>query len=312
MRGSADLSRLPHLCASISNEISDEDGFVPVRSLLRRFQARLVVRPLLVEAMLASVAEGNGSDIDSTRWTVLVDRDTHPVSDDDVQVEAKGKALSPRFRNTVAHELVHSIAFRPGAFGVDLRVERDADYSAFVDQIEAVTEKLSPLLLISDKALRRLIDDAERPLSVEDFAHIARAMGVSREVLVSRLSSIPLGDEHRFRQSVALRNQALVVGEWIDGQQAVLRSWPQFWNFDRNIVPAFVLGLNKHDRIPIASFCSDSAFEGCGGWREWVEFEVKAGVVGAPDSHSMRIRISMERAERRPRAQFLFAVHKIA
>jgi hypothetical protein len=90
-----------------------------------------------------------------------------------------------------------------------------------------------------------------------------------------------------------------------------MRSWPLFWNFDRNIVPAFLLRLAAaHDRIPASAVFPDKKFEMCGGWEDTIEFETEAGVTDAPSAARMKVSVSMERADKRARAQFLFVVTK--
>ena len=52
MLSAPDIERFTEVCTAIGNEIADERGFVSIRDLLRRFNADVIVRPLLVEGML--------------------------------------------------------------------------------------------------------------------------------------------------------------------------------------------------------------------------------------------------------------------
>src|SRR5580704_4343442 len=99
--GVASSEHLANICTQMGNLCADTNGFVSVRSLLERFQTKLIARPLLVEAMIASMpnAESEGS-----RWAVLVDSERYPVSQLDIERESFSQTLPVRFRFTVAHE----------------------------------------------------------------------------------------------------------------------------------------------------------------------------------------------------------------
>jgi hypothetical protein len=216
-------------------------------------------------------------------------------------------------RNTVAHELVHSLAFRPSEFGVDLKapINSKENLSDVIDAIEKETEKLSPLLLLSDRAIENLLSDKKQPLTVEDLTQVCEVMGLSRHVLVSRLRLIRPTDSSGFRQYPGLRNTGIGIGEWVDRRVAVIRSWPQFWNFDRNVVPAFLLKSFHQDRIPATDIFFDKTFEMCGGWNHTIELETPAGVPDTPDAEQFKVRVSIELADKKANAQFLFAVTKL-
>ncbi len=109
-----DPEELAAICNAVGEACSDEHGFVAVRSLLSRFKAELILRPLLVEAMIASVELHDSS----ARWAVLVDSERYPLDTGAIQRESLGSPLPARFRFTVAHELAHAVAFRPSEFGV--------------------------------------------------------------------------------------------------------------------------------------------------------------------------------------------------
>jgi hypothetical protein len=137
-------------------------------------------------------------------------------------------------------------------------------------------------------------------------------MGLSKSVLISRLNLIPSTDPLRLKQTPALRNVAVGVAEWVDKKVASLRKWPLFINFDRNIVPSFLLQAKEKERISAAAFVPDQAFGMCGGWKDVVAFECRAGVPEATEAHRMEVQLSMEWVDRSPGNTFLFVVKKIA
>lgn len=307
-----ELARIADACITIGNEVSDENGFVPVRNLLARFNANLLVRPLLVEGMLAFTEHGSVNNLNAGRWSVLLDSETYQISELDVQAESQKKVLPSRLRNTVAHELVHSLAFRPSEFGIQLRSQTCSkeNQNALVQEIERETERFSPLLLWSDIALARLLSDKERSLSVEEFTWAYRSMGISRYVMINRLRLIRPTDSNGFRYRHGLKNLAIGIGEWIDGKTVVFKGWPLFLNFDRNIVPAFLLKLTNQDLLPAEEVISDMTFAMCGGPHNTVEFITNAGSSALPTAEKMKVQCSIEHVEKRPNSEFLFVIHK--
>src|SRR5438093_13142973 len=120
-------------------------------------------------------------------------------------------------RNTNAHWLVPSLSFRPSPFGLDLKAKIDTKDSLreFVDAIERETEKLSPLLLLSEKALKLLLQGKKEPLSVVDLIHVVRNLGISRYILINRLRLIrPVTDSNGFLFAPGLCNFAVGIGVW--------------------------------------------------------------------------------------------------
>jgi hypothetical protein len=306
-----DPQRFAQLCAAIGNEAATDEGFVAIHRLVDRLGATLLLRPLLVEGMIASI---DGAEIPTPsphQWAVLVDSDTYPITPAELQRESFGKPLPWRFRNTVAHELVHLLAFRAKEFGIrarDVSTIRGRP-EAIVKAIERETERLSPLLLWPEIALKKFLAGKTEAISVADLVGISNNIGVSRQVLINRLNLIPEGDPLRLTRG--LRNAAVGVAEWIDKRMASFRGWPLFVNFDRNIAPAFLLDLKeKQERIPASSVVPDVSFALCGGWGDLTTFESRAGVSGATDTDSMRVQVSIEWVERAAGKSFLFVATK--
>ncbi len=219
-----------------------------------------------------------------------------------------------RLRFTVAHELVHSLAFRHNEFGVQLRhaPQDDSSRKALVEAIERETDRLGPLLLLSEKALEALFPSSREPVNAHELARFRRRMGVSREVLINRLRQLASGDANRIRASGGLQNTGLLVGEWIDSSRAVLRGWPLFANFDRNLVPAFFIRLASENQLPAHTILDNERFAPCGGDLEQAVCSVFAGVPNHPDAERMMIRCAVEPSRRQKGRRFIVVVQKHA
>lgn len=300
-----DLDNIASACTSIGDETSDEVGFVKIERLLERFGARIFIRPLLVEGMLATLDQATGP----SGWAVLVDSEKFSLTDNDIAAESPSAPLPARFRNTVAHELVHSLAFRTSEFGIRLRgkVTDESQRAALVEEIESDTEKLSPLLLCSRKSLEQIARKSPTTLGIVDLCDAIRALGISREVLTSRLCMLGLTDS--LRESPAFRNLAVGVAEWKEGGKSSLRSWPLYWNFDQGFAPEPVLKLLDQ----VTTLGADQAFLSsdfmmCGGQELVLRTKVNAGTKSVPAAKKMDIEITFEAGGWREGEQFLFAI----
>ena len=310
MLAAGDLASIAALCKAIGNEVTDDSGFVPMRQLLSRFHAELLIRPLLVEAMLASGSSSNNGG----RWIVLVDSEKYPFSTHDVEEERQTRPLPHRMRNSIAHELVHSLAFRPSEFGIRLKARTSTKKSLreLIKAIEGETEQLSPLLLWSEKALGMLLRGRKEALSLLDLVHVLEAACISRYVLVSRLRLLRLdADPNGFLLSAGLRNLAAGLGVW-GARNAYIKGWPLFANFDNGIVPSFLLKVPGHELLPTETLFSDESFAMRGGPNNTVEFETDAGIKDLPNAKKMKVRIEVEEGLRRQGEEFLFVVRRVS
>jgi hypothetical protein len=291
------LAQFAHACRLISDAAADETGFVPVRRLLERFQAKLIARPLLVEGMIASQRVDANSD--DRRWLVLVDSEKYAFDNGDLEQESPERSLPPRLRFTVAHELAHSLAFRVSEFGIQLRdFNKASSQRALVSAIESETDRMSSLLLVSQRALAKIFTGRKEPPSALEFAQARRLMGISRPVLVSRLRSLSSIDPDGLKNGYGLRNMAVGVAEWTAEGRAILRSWPVFANFERNVLPEFLINLTHQDRLPAASAFDDTSFSLCGGGHNTVELAVNAGTPNSPKAERLEVRCSVEASSR--------------
>jgi len=304
--GNAEIEYLAKACTAIANEVTDENGFVPIRSLLARFDAQLIVRPLLVEGMLASAESASNKN----KWLVLVDSDTYQVTDSALAAESSHAPLESRLRNTVAHELVHSFAFRPSEFGIRLKnlPEDGADSEEVVRTIERETEHLSPLLLCSERGLEKSLKTKKRSWSIDDLVEVMRSMGISRTLLINRLRL--LRPTNNLRELPGVRNIAIGLAEWNRWGTAVLKGWPPlFLNFDRNIAPGFCFSVLRQEGVLAQDVWKDPSFIMCGGPRKSADLTVDAGTAQSPNSSKMKVHISCEDSQKEAGAEFMYVVH---
>jgi hypothetical protein len=309
------LKQLATRCSHIAGEIADDDGFISVRGLTERFGASLLVRPLLVEGMLASTEQASeGPDgANRHRWCLLLDRETHDVGMREIAEERFGLPLSARMRNTVAHELAHSLAFRSTEFGVEFprQFSSQKTKQEFVEAIERETEKLSPLLLIPDTLLDRIFSTAKKFLAIQELCDAMRNAGVSRYVFVNRVNLLKLVDPKRIHSRDCLSNVAIGIGEWISEREASLKVWPLFTNFEGGKVPGFLFQLQR--RIPVAAktLFTDPAFQLCAGDLDTTELEVSAGTPRNPTTVALPIRFTVEMVPRKCGNEFLYLVQSL-
>lgn len=302
------LAQIAQACRAICDSAADEDGFVPIRHLLVRFQATLIARPLLVEGMIASQRRNESDD---HRWLVLVDGEKYRFNNQDLEREGSGSALPERLRFTIAHELAHSLAFRVSEFGIRLHSINTAQTSrSLVDAIEKETDRLSALLLVSQKALQKAFKGRRNPPTADELARCRRAMGVSRPVLISRLRSLSPTEAEGLRSGYGLTNLAVGMAEWMEDGTARLRNWPVFANFDRNLLPEFLLKLAHQDRLPATSSFATASFSLCGGSDNIVHLTSDAGTPNFPRAERLDLTCSVEDSSRAPGSSSMYVIAK--
>jgi len=259
--------------------------------------------------MLASIPAQRGGSSRS-KLTVLIDSETFQVNDKEVALEDQANPLPARFRNTIAHELLHSLAFRPGEFGLQLQqpVDSEERISELVKAIEQETERLTPLLLWPEKAVNQLIDSRAKPITSGELANITRQLGISRQVAVTRLRLRKQRDGILF--APWLRDVAIGTAEWIENGRAVFRKWPLFVNFDRNIIPSFIFDIASQDRLPASALFEDKHFAMLGGEYSSMTSVVDAGLKETPKVETMSVMVSVEDGNRKPGTESFFVVRK--
>jgi hypothetical protein len=306
------VKKIAEACLAVGRDAVDEQGFVAVRSLLARFEADLVLRPMLVEAMLCKASDTQSAATASRqpKWRLLVDSETYNVPPAAIDEEAEGETLPPRFRNTVAHELTHSLAFRAKEFGVELTLqpsrspkETPAD---FVSAVERCTEQMSPLLLVPDASIDRWFPASLSSLSIDRLTSFRRSVGISRHVLVQRLNLLPKYGNHLFFNRQCFSNVAVGIGTWTHDRVPMLQAWPLFAKFERHDLPTFIHALLRAKSSPSQSIVSDPAFVLNGGDRATALVETSFGPRGNPAEPPVIVEMSVEARRAGNDAAFLF------
>ena len=131
-------------------------------------------------------------------------------------------------------------------------------------------------------------------------------MGISRELVITRLCLLKQSDPNRFLCSKGLKNLAIGLAEWGTGRLAAIKGWPLFQNFDGNTAPAFIHKLLGRDHVWANELFNAEDFVMCGGARTAVELATGAGTAESPNATKMKIQVSVEDRERKPGRPFLF------
>ena len=261
--------------------------------------------------MLASIGSSPSSS-DSTnkyKWAVFVDSETYAgVSETQIQTERADDPLPPRMRNTIAHELVHSFAFREAEFGLKLtrRPASNISQQEFVEAIERETEKLSPLLLVPAKYLHTIFPADKTEFSIPDIQSIQEKMAVSRQVLINRFNLLRLVDKQNLLERPSLRNCAVGIAEWQNEERALIKLWPFFSNFDRNIFPEFIVDVKKEKSVFLTGIFSNTSFFIDGEYNYVCEGLVRGGTTETPTAHEMKNHLSNRTISTKKRNRVLF------
>jgi len=310
----SDLPKVAQFCIDKVNAAADPDGFVPLHKLVPAFRAELQARPLLVEAMIAAPKRGLTDDARGPlHWKVLVDEETHFYTPEAYREECAARPLSARLRFTVAHELAHSVGFRADELGFALAAEgsRRITRRKLVGRLEAETNMLSPLLLISETALMTEFQNHPEGLTLTQLTVAREKNGVSREVFISRLNLLELADLKQLRFKKCLNNVALGIGEWRSPKDAVLLEWPLFLKFDQNLVPEFLIKLRQQQLASLRDFFSAPEFRLNGGDQWETQANIQFGTTASPHGDTMRVSLAVERVKPAAGNRFFFLVKSL-
>lgn len=299
-------SKIIRDCLRLADSLSDESGFLPVRSLADHFSIEVVFRPLLVEAMLASVPASNEA---RPKWLVLVDSDRFPKGQMDFENETADQPLPGRLRNTIAHEILHSLSFRANESDFEFRMERHAGEKQedFVNRIERETEDLSPLLLIPEKCLLRLARGSRT--TFRSILELQRNCAATRDVLVNRLRIWMRDDTSGSLYGGGVENIGLGIGCWEAGK-AYFIDRPVYANFRNNHLPHLFTQLASQKKLSVLQVTGDLGFVLNGGAETTITIDGHRNGEFL-DYLKMRIRLSVEPKAASRNGKFLFFVEKL-
>ncbi|OAM90385.1 ImmA/IrrE family metallo-endopeptidase [Termitidicoccus mucosus] len=290
------LKRIAAACADLGNRAADEGGFVALPRLTELLRAEVEFRPLLVEAMIAA-PNGPGT------WKVLVDSEAYPDGAKAFLMESPQAPLPARLRNTLAHELLHTLSFRAEEFGFKLELNGKETRMDAVKRLEKETEGFSPLLLLPQKVIESELES--RGLSLDVLLDWRQRWTVSREVLVARLGLLQSLPEFRLRYHRGVLNVAVCLAEWVNDESTVLLEWPIYFNFRDGIVPEFLLQLRTKGKPALRDLFSESEFLLNGGEKRSTRNTLPAGTATNPRAEKLEIVADVESVPKRKGETFL-------
>lgn len=291
-----ELKRIAATCADLGNQAADDSGFVALHRLATLLRADIEFRPLLVEAVIAAPT---GPD----KWKVLVDSETHPDGARLFPAESPQAPLSPRLRNTLAHELLHTLSFRAEEFGFRLELSGKETRAEAVKRLERETEGFSPFLVLPQKIIETELE--ARELSLEVLVDWRRRWVVSREVLVARLGLFQSLPEFRLRYHANVTNVAVCLAEWVNDESAALLEWPVHFNFLDGIVPEFIWQLKSKGKPQLRELFPDSEFLLNGGSKLTAQSTLPAGTAANPRADKLNVVTEIESVPRKKGETFL-------
>lgn len=294
----SDFKKLVAIASSIADR-SSVNGFVPLSRLADEFRADVKFRPLFVEAMIAEPKDKNG------RWLVLVDSETHAITENELKNENESRPLTVRVRNTIAHELAHTLGRRAGEFGFESGLSREE----LVHELESETERLSPALLIPIKTIETACQTTER-FCVENLCALRDRLAVSSQVLVARFSLLQAQDGHPLRFNRNLAEIAFGVGTYANSNTPTLEFWPVFSNFT-SFAPEFLLQLRAKQPVSVTELFSSPDFYLNRGSEFSVQSEINFGTPAHPTAEKAAVVFSVESIERTAGTPFLWMLKKI-
>ncbi|MEM9478768.1 MAG: ImmA/IrrE family metallo-endopeptidase [Verrucomicrobiota bacterium] len=259
------LKKLAAVCLSYSKSAYTSNGSVDIRRLCEAFDADLVFRPLLVEGKIGQRSDGGKT------WTVLIDSETYDAGNLD---SGEGRNLF-RLNNTIAHELVHTLGFRLSDFQISVSGKDASQLSKDdIEEIEADTEQLSPLLLIPTDAFEGFENDC----TIQRLADVRRRLKVSLGVFINRIKLFDrTGEFNPFRKSAI---GIVRKGRFVDE--------PFYSDFEDGSVPDFL-----HER---ASMAVENVFRDYSNSEEdfVTECTLPAGTFHSRGVDAMPVRFSVE------------------
>jgi len=297
---------LIRFCVDCAEKLKDKNGYVSIRDVLARFRIKLEITPLLVEAMLAWRPTGENRSADQLEWIILADQDQFKVSPDAIAREGMHSPLDARFRNTIAHEAIHSLSFRTrdASFPLAEKPSAGETQDSFVSRLEKETEELSPLLLVPYSRIAALLEIKD--FNANAVASFQRSLGVSRDVFVNCLALLKRHDPEDLKHNGPLENVIIGIGEWHGRDKFAFQSWPVYMRFADGILPKFVTPRRGSIDLDIAEYLDDSAFCLCGGDSYQQRFVYRAEYSKTP----WEFVISVELSSRRAGSRSLFMIRR--
>lgn len=295
-------------CIRLANEEASPSGFVPVRRLVERLNAEVAFRSLLVEAMItvnSSPSEGCAD------WKILLDIDRFKRDSEIYPVESDDCKMSNRCRNTIAHELLHTFAFKKESnqFIPRLYEWQHQSGTKTVNYLEKEAENLSSLLLIPNESLLDFFQSNRKILDFNRFVDQYRGYGVSREIFINRMKFLRNHAFDHLPDCDCLKNVVIGMGQWSPSVEPELKTWPIFSNFEKNFQPQFLLESKRRREGSILIPASGTDFNQNIRDNLSASFEGFIGTEKFPETLHCEFKVNVEDVERRPFNKFLFILN---
>lgn len=292
-------------CINLANNVASPTGFVPVIKLVERLNAEVTFRSLLVEAMLtvnSSPSEG------SADWKILLDIDRFKRDSEIYPVESDDCKMSNRCRNTIAHELLHTFAFKKenNKFVPRLYEWQHQSGTKMVNYLEKEAENLSSVLLIPNESLLRFFESSHEKLDFNRFVDRYRGYGVSREIFINRLKFLRNHAFHHVLNCDCLKNVVIGMGQWSTTGEPEFKTWPIFSNFEKRFQPQFLLESKRKKKDSIRIPASATDFNQKIRDNQSASFEGFIGTEKFPETTCCKFTVEIEDTEKKPLNKFLF------
>jgi hypothetical protein len=298
-------------CDQLADEASSEDGYVVMRQLVELFDAEIIFRPLLVEAMIAKKSDlSKGGSL----WKILLNEEVFGEDAKIYNCETSEHRLSPRGRNTIAHELIHTFQFRvkDNQIIADRVTDNKSRADAILRFLEREAHSLTSLLLIPQWRLNDLICELIPQPSANSYIEIYQKFGTSREIFIQALNHLRSNDEFKIFKNPNVVDVWIGVGHWDQNLGPQFKLWPRFSNFANKSIPDFILKSldDGQSSFVIPNLSID--FVAYGGGLSSVDVVAFEGSKVVPEERKVIYRISAETRQRTSNGRFLFVIRRIS
>ncbi|WP_309387049.1 hypothetical protein [Cerasicoccus frondis] len=237
-----------HKFIAAGNSCADSYGYVTANSLLNKFNAEIMIRPLLVEGMLMSAKNEHGETDGSKKnpWLILIDEESFKTNEEAIIAESSNKPLDKDLRETIAHEVGHILSFDRHHGKLKEKPNRSsARQSDRIEKYEAETDDLYPYFLLSENKLEAYFSDRNNPPSLTEIIGLVNFSAVTNKTFIHRLklmNKTPKSDCLNYKGCINFAVGLCSQGE--DGT-AEFDSNEVFYSFKNNILPQSIESLIK-------------------------------------------------------------------
>lgn len=303
-------SEIVERCVKIAHEASSKDGFVPMHRLVGLLNAAVVFRPLFVEAV---VAKKKDLSISGPNWKILLNVKTFAEDAQNYFSESSKNHLSVRVRNTIAHELIHTLQYRIKDDEIVLNeVSRSVTRSdAIIRRVEREAHELTSLLLLPREHLEQSLRSITEFEDINTYVQIFQKFGVSREIYIQALRNLNKYHDSRILYHDSLKDVMFGIGTWDKDAKPCFKQWPTFINFSGNSLPEFTIAessANK-DYFQILQLPKESIL--LGGNLRTVYFTAFEGSKVVPRYKKIEYALSVEERKTTHGLPFLFLLKRV-